>query len=97
MIYYIAQQILDPNDVDLPNKDVANINENIANGLKIVFGVAGGVAFLIITLAGLKYVLSQGNPQETAKAKNTIIDALIGLIISLAAFAIVAFLTREVA
>ena len=62
----------------------------------LVFGIMGAVALLVITIAGFKYVLSQGNPQETAKAKNTILYALIGLVVAILAFNIVKFVVGRV-
>lgn len=85
---------LTKNDLDIPKNEFSGAN--ITNVLQIVFGVAGAVAFLLVTFAGLKYVLSQGNPQETSKAKNAIIDALIGLVIAMSAFAIVSFFLGEI-
>jgi hypothetical protein len=49
------------------------------------------VAFLFVILGGFKYVVSGGDPQSTAKAKNTIIYAAVGLIITLVASLIVNF------
>jgi len=63
---------------------------NLQGALSLVFGIIGAIAVLIIVIAGLRYVLAQGSPQETAKARNTIIYAAIGLIISIAAEAFVA-------
>lgn len=63
----------------------------VANGaviptvLTVIFTVIGAVSFMIIVIAGLKYVLSQGEPQATTVAKNAIIYALIGLVIAIAA------------
>ncbi len=76
-------------DINIPKGGLDGTN--ITAALKLAFGVAGGIALVIVTLAGFKYVLSQGNPQETAKAKNTILYALIGLAVCLFAFAIVSF------
>jgi hypothetical protein len=84
---------INPNDLGVPQGSLGE--NNVSNALKLVFGVAGAVALLIVTIAGFKYVLSQGNPQETAKAKNTILYALIGLTICLTAFAIVSFIFTE--
>ena len=92
LVTVLAQ--LSPYDVDLPKNQLTP--DSIGNVLRVVFGVAGAVAFLMVTLAGLKFVLSQGNPQETAKAKNAIIDALIGLVIAMSAFTIVSFLLGEI-
>lgn len=64
---------------------------NIEKGLIIAFGIAGGIALIVIAYGGLKFVLSQGNPQEITKAKNTVIDGLIGLAIIVASGGIVGF------
>lgn len=74
------------------NRLPTRFNEsNISKGLTVVFGVAGGVALLIVAYGALKFVLSQGNPQEVTKAKNTIVDGLIGLAVIVAAGSIVGF------
>lgn len=64
---------------------------NLQDVLSLVFGIAAAIAFLIIVIAAFQYVLSQGNPQATAKAKNAIIYAFIGMIICITAFSIVRF------
>lgn len=64
--------------------------------LHLVFGIAAAVAFLIITFAGFQYVISQGDPQKTAKAKNTILYAVIGLVVAISGFAIVSFVIGQV-
>ena len=53
----------------------------IQPALQLVFGLAGGIALLVITVAGFQYVISQGNPQSTAKAKDTILYDPIGLVV----------------
>ncbi len=63
--------------------------------LNIVFGIFGAVALLFIVLGGFRYVISSGDPKNTAKAKNTIIYALIGLVITLSATAIVNFVAKK--
>lgn len=64
--------------------------------LQIVFGLAGGVALVVLMLAALKYVTSRGDPAGVAKAKNAIIYALIGLAVCAAAFSIVSFVVKSV-
>lgn len=63
--------------------------------LAIVFGIVGAAALLIIVVSGLRYITSAGDPQKTAKAKNGIIYALVGLIIAITAEAIVAFVVNK--
>lgn len=89
---YIAQ-------VQIRKGEISNLNnlpggltgDNVSKGLAVAFGIAGGIALVIVAYGGLKFVLSQGNPQEISKAKNTIIDGLIGLAIIVSAGGIVAF------
>lgn len=64
--------------------------------LNILFGVIGGISLLIITLSGFRYIISRGEPQEIAQAKNTIIYALIGMVIALLAFSIVNFVVGSI-
>lgn len=91
-----AQIVIEPKDVDLPNKTSLLTDDTISRGLQLFFGVAGGAALVIITIAGLKYVFSQGNPQETAKAKDAIMYAVIGLIVCIIAYGIVVFVFTRI-
>jgi hypothetical protein len=64
----------------------------ISTAFNILFGIIGGITLLFVVLGGFHYITSGGNPQSTAKAKDTILYALIGLTITVAATAIVNFL-----
>ena len=75
--------------VDLPH--VAANSASIQTILGIVFGIIGALALLVITVSGLRYITSAGDPEKTAKAKNGIIYALVGLVVAISAEAIVAF------
>ncbi|MEI7683328.1 MAG: pilin [Candidatus Saccharibacteria bacterium] len=68
----------------------------IATILKLVFGLAGAISVFVITLAGFQYVLSQGDPQKVAKAKDTIIYAVIGLVVCIVGYALVAFIIGRI-
>ena len=58
----------------------------------IILRIAGVVAVVFVIRAGFAYVLSRGNPSEAAKARQMIIDALIGVGIASIATVLVAFL-----
>ena len=87
-------QLLNKRGFDLPNKtdDDALISDTISNILQITFAIAGAIAVLVITVAALQYVLSAGDTQKVARAKDAIIYAVIGLVVALLAFAIVRFI-----
>lgn len=60
--------------------------------LTIIIGVA---SVIVIIVGGLQYILSAGEAQKTAKAKDTILYAVIGLVVAVFAQAIISFvLTR---
>lgn len=61
-----------------------------------ILAIAGAVAALIIVVAGFRYIVSQGQPNETATARNAILYASIGLIVIIAAFAIVNFVVSGI-
>ncbi|HSH17941.1 MAG TPA: hypothetical protein VK978_01020 [Candidatus Saccharimonadales bacterium] len=54
--------------------------------------IAAFVAIGYIIYGGVLYVTSQGSPEQTGKAQNTILNALIGLVIAVMAIAFVSFL-----
>ncbi|HSX17873.1 MAG TPA: pilin [Candidatus Saccharimonadales bacterium] len=88
MINYIAQGLLNANN--LPHHNDAT-QDDITKILNIIFIIVGALAFLMIVIAGLRYVFAQGEPNKIAEAKNMLIYALIGLIIAASAAAIVNF------
>ncbi len=63
----------------------------LQNGLNIAYFIAGIIAVIAIILAGFSYVTSQGDAGRVTKAKNTILYAVIGIVIILSAFAITQF------
>ena len=71
-------------------------NSAIATVLNIVFGIVGSVALLIIVISGFRYVLAGGDPNKVATAKKSIVFAVVGLVIALAGFSIVAFVVKGV-
>lgn len=62
---------------------------NVINTLIFVVGAA---ATIMIVIGGLRYVLSGGDSAGTKSAKETIIYACVGLVISLMAYGIVNFI-----
>ena len=58
--------------------------------------VIGAIAVIMIIVGGIRYILSNGEQQAVTAAKNTILYAVIGLILSVVAYAIVAFVTGAI-
>ncbi len=89
MTSHFAKAILKQSEVNIP-KPVADSGK-IDDILQIVFVAAGAVSVIVIILAGITLITSKGDPKNTAKARDTIIYAAIGLAICVAAFSIVSF------
>ncbi len=64
--------------------------------LNIVFVTIGAISVLIIAIAGFSYVLSQGDSQRTARAKDAILYAIIGVVVSLSAVVIINFVIARI-
>jgi len=67
---------------------VGDIIKSIIGILSYVVGVA---AVIMVIIGGFRYITSNGDSNQISSAKNTIIYALIGLVIAVLARAIVAF------
>lgn len=66
--------------------------KNVITVLTVVVGIA---AVAMIIVAGLKYVTSGGNADKTKSAKNTLIFAILGLVIVALAQVIAHFVLTE--
>ena len=77
-------------DTGLPK--IAASQDNLRTLLQVVFGILAVVAVLVIAAwGGLKMITDSTNPQEITKARNTIVYAVVGLVIALSGEAIVTF------
>lgn len=83
--------------------DAAGCNNNndalpsiIINILNAIIAVAGLVAVIFIIIGGFNYMTSAGDSGKTKKAKDTILYAVIGLVICVLAFAIVNFVIGNI-
>lgn len=64
--------------------------------INVVIGVVGLIAVAMIVVGGINFTTSQGDPQKTKKAKDTILYGVIGLVVALLAFAVVNFVLTSV-
>ena len=66
------------NQADQGTEGVQNAVVNIVNILSIIVGV---IAVIMIIFGGLRYITSGGDSSKVGTAKNTIIYAIVGLVI----------------
>ena len=67
------------------------MNEMIRTVINAIVFIVGMIAVVMIILGGVNYATSQGDPGKVKKGKDTILYGIIGLVISILAFAIVNF------
>lgn len=65
----------------------------ITNTILLIVGL---ISVIMLVYGGLRYILSGGDSKKVTDAKNTILYAIIGLIISMLAYAIVHFVLNSV-
>jgi len=58
----------------------------------ILLRLAAIIAVIFVLYGGIRYILSQGEPDHTKRARGTVINALIGLVVTMLATAAVNFL-----
>lgn len=64
--------------------------------VNIIFAITGAIALLMITIAGFRYVVSHGDPNSIAQAKQMILYALVGLVVTLTSWSIVTFVVGRI-
>ena len=55
----------------------------------------GAISVIMIIVGGIRYATSQGDQTQMQSAKNTILYAVIGVVVSIAAYAIVSFVVTQ--
>ncbi len=66
-----------------------DLDSTIHTVINVMLFVIGILSVIMVIWGGISYVLSRGDPEKTKNAKNTIMYAIVGLIIAILAFAIV--------
>lgn len=75
--------------------DSPRVMETIGNITNILLYLAGAIAVVMIIIGGVRYATSQGDQSAITSAKNTVLYAVIGLIVTIIAYAIVNFVVMK--
>ena len=78
-----------------PNGGTTTLPAFIRNIVNILLFVIGAVAVVMIIIGGFKYVVSNGDQSAVTGAKNTILYAVIGLVIAILGYAVVEFVVTN--
>lgn len=73
---------------DAPCSELTVLITRISNTILLIVGV---VAVLMLIIGGFQYITSAGNTETVGKAKNTILYAIIGILVTLLAYALVQY------
>jgi len=68
----------------------------LKNVTSILLFVIGAISIIMIIVGGIKYVTSAGDQSQLTSAKNTILYAIVGLVIASASYAIVVFVVDKI-
>jgi len=71
--------------------EIVDIFTLLGNILTLIFTFTAVIAIIYVIIGGYNYVTAYGNPETIQKGKQTITWAIIGLIVSIASWAIVQF------
>jgi hypothetical protein len=85
---WVNNTCVDPDDP----RTVPDFLRQVGN---ILIFLVGGISVLMAIIGGLRYTISQGDQSSTTAAKNTILYAIIGLVLSVAAYGLVNFITVQ--
>lgn len=62
----------------------------------VLLFIVGAISVIMIIIGGLRYVISGGDSANVSAAKNTILYAVIGVVVALLAYAIVNFVLEAI-
>ena len=77
-------------------KNETGAEDLVKNIINILLTVASVVAVIMIIIGGIRYAISNGDSNQVTAAKNTIMYAVIGLVIAIFAYAIVYFVFDQI-
>ena len=85
----------DPNNIVCANSS-ESVDPVITTVIRYLLIISGIVSVVMVIIGGLKYSTSNGDSAKLSSAKNTILYAIIGVIISALAYGIVDYVFRSI-
>lgn len=73
------------------DEEKATLGGRLEDVVNILLFVLGAIAVIMIVIGGIRYATSNGESSQISSAKNTILYAVIGLIVAVLAYSIVNF------
>lgn len=76
----------------IPAKTLPELINNVIKGL---LGVVGAISLLMIVIGGILWMTSGGNSERIKKGKDTLVWAVIGLVVVFLSYAIINFVFQS--
>lgn len=73
-----------------------SVNEPVQAVISTLLMAIGIISVIMIIIGGIRYTLSNGDASQIKSAKDTILYAVIGLVVALLAYAIVNFVVGQI-
>lgn len=83
------------NGSDCTVDDQETLNTTIQNGIDLISIIVGIISVVVLIIGGIKFVTSEGDSAKVTSARNTILYAIVGLILVAFAQIIVKFVITE--
>jgi len=93
-----AQSIVPPNPSshNLPGLQSTTITDVLEQAIQnVLLPIVGLIAVLFIIIGGFRYITSAGNEEQAEGAKKTLTNAIIGLVIVILSYVIVAVIANQ--
>jgi ABC-type Fe3+ transport system permease subunit len=75
--------------------ETSNLGSRIKTIVNILLYILGAIAVVMIVIGGIRYTTSNGDSSAITSAKNTILYAVIGLVVAILAYSIVNFVLSQ--
>lgn len=72
-------------------RNTDNVDSIAQSITKLLLWIIGVVAVIMLVVGGLRYITSNGNPEQIKSAKNTVMYAIVGLVVAMMGYAIVTY------
>jgi len=84
-----AETAQDGADVAKADNVPGDLNSVFGTAVNILLYVIGAISVIMLIVGGIRYTVSNGDSTQITNAKNTIMYAIVGLVIAFLAYAIV--------
>lgn len=92
----VCQENRDTGNQDPTSNKIYGPDGILTRVARILLTVVAIIAVIMIIISGLRYVMVSGDPSNVTAAKNTLIYAVVGLVLALAAHALIVFVVNDV-